>query len=72
MNIIKKLLICLCLLPFAAAHAEGNCPVCGESAPECAVDAFGAIYCMGTLVHYPAEQTAECYTVRAGTRYIGA
>lgn len=69
---MKKLLICLCLLLFAAARAEENCPVCGESTPECTVDASGAIYCTGTLVHYPAEQTAECYTVRAGTRYIGA
>lgn len=69
---MKKLLICLCLLVFMLAGAEETCSVCGGRTAECTVDASGAIYCMGTLVHYPAEQTAECYTVRNGTRYIGA
>lgn len=72
MNAMRRLLICLCLLLFAAASAEENCSVCGGRTADCTVDASGAIYCMGMLVKYPAEQTAECYTVRDGTRYIGA
>ncbi len=69
---MRRLLICLCLLLFAAAGAEENCSVCGGCTADCTLDASGAIYCTGTLVQYPAEQTAECYTVRDGTRYIGS
>ncbi len=65
------LLIILVLMMPLAALAEDACPLCGGTAESCLTDEYGAVYCSGTLVEYPMEQTATSYTVRAGTTMIG-
>ncbi|MBR3763834.1 MAG: leucine-rich repeat domain-containing protein [Clostridia bacterium] len=58
------------LLPVMAL-AEAACPLCGGASELCLTDEIGAVYCSGTLVHYPEEAVITSYTVRAGTAIIG-
>lgn len=72
MFFVRKLLMALAmLLTLTCATAEG-CGVCGGDSPDCLTDEYGAVYCSGTLISYPEDQTAASYTVREGTRIIGA
>lgn len=69
---MRKLMCLLCmLLMVQPALAEDACPLCGRTSELCLTDEVGAVYCSGTLVSYPMEQTATSYTVREGTRIIG-
>ena len=68
-RLLTVLALLLCLM--GAAAAEGNCPLCGGTSALCLTDAYGAVYCSGTLVSYPDDQTAACYAVREGTSIIG-
>lgn len=67
---MRKMLWLLFLLLPVMAQAE-DCPHCGGTSDRCLTDEVGAVYCSGTLVSYPAEQTTSSYTVLAGTRVIG-
>lgn len=66
----KKLWLLVFLLP-VMAFAEEACSVCGGMSDQCLTDEVGAVYCSGTLVSYPAEQTVSFYDVREGTVMIG-
>ena len=68
---MKKWLWLLILLLPMMALSEEACPLCGGTSELCLTDEVGAVYCSGTLVSYPMEQTATSYTVREGTRIIG-
>lgn len=68
---MKKMLCLLLLLLPVMALAEEACPLCGGASDQCLTDEYGAVYCAGTLVSYPEDQTAKHYTVREGTRIIG-
>ena len=67
----KWLLILLLMMGPVLGCAEEACPLCGDTSEVCLTDECGAVYCSGTLVSYPAEQTVTSYTVRAGTSVIG-
>lgn len=62
------LALLLCVTSVAAAE---RCTVCGGGSELCVTDEYGAVYCSGTLVSYPADAAATSYTVREGTTIIG-
>lgn len=68
---MKKILWLLIFLLPVMAFAEEACSVCGGTSDQCLTDDIGAVYCSGTLVSYPAEQTVSFYDVREGTVMIG-
>lgn len=68
---MKKMLLLLVLFLPLTALAEAPCPLCGSASDLCLTDEYGAVYCSGTLVSYPEDQTATSYTVREGTTIIG-
>lgn len=67
----KWLLILLLMMVPVLGCAEEACPLCGDTSEVCLTDECGAVYCSGTLVSYPAEQTVSFYDVREGTVMIG-
>lgn len=69
MRRLLVVLMLLCLIP--AVLAEETCPLCGGASDLCLTDEYGAVYCSGTLISYPKEQTAARYEIREGTRIIG-
>lgn len=68
---MKKILWLLVFLLPVLDFAEDVCPLCGGTSDQCLTDDIGAVYCSGTLVSYPAEQTVSFYDVREGTVMIG-
>ena len=68
-NVLRCLLICALLC--VSAVGEESCSICCGTSEMCLTDEYGAVYCSGTLISYPEEQSAISYTVRAGTSIIG-